>query len=217
MIVSYCKKCKIESEGAVCQQCGKRAPASGMKDVWRTVRVPSADAGAWRSAVGALSFVVIVLLAVLLLAERFGAASQQNFSMSVGSLISSIAIAGVIGLLLVLAAFSLQGREEIRYILDTEGAHMQTWYRASRVHAWARLQHAAMRSAVQSRDGARYIKAEERHLLWRDITEISYSPSTGTIRLYRTPHLAPFVLRIPPEEYDMAEALVKKHTKIQKK
>ena len=78
MIVSYCKKCKIESEGAVCQQCGKRAPASGMKDVWRTVRVPSADAGAWRSAVGALSFVVIVLLAVLLLAERFGAASQQN-------------------------------------------------------------------------------------------------------------------------------------------
>ena len=115
-----------------------------------------------------------------------------------------------------LAAFSLQGREEIRYILDMEGAHMQTWYRASRIHAWARLQRADMSSAHQSRDGSKYLKAEERHLLWRDINEIGYSPSTGTIRLYRTPHLAPFVLRIPPEEYEMAEALIKKHTKIQR-
>ena len=215
MIVSYCKKCKIESEGAVCQQCGKRAPSSNVRDVWRTVRVPGADAGAWRSAIGILSFTVILLLAVLLLAERFGS-SAQNFSASVGTLISAVAVAGVIGLLIVLAAFALQGREEIRYILDMEGAHMQTWYRASRIHAWARLQRANMSAAVQSRDGSRYIKAEERHLLWQDINEIGYSPSTGTIRLYRAPHLAPFVLRIPPEEYEMAEALIKKHTKVQK-
>ena len=215
MIVSYCKKCKIESEGAVCQQCGKRAPSSNVRDVWRTVRVPGADAGAWRSAIGILSFTVILLLAVLLLAERFGS-SAQNFSASVGTLISAVAVAGVIGLLIVLAAFALQGREEIRYILDMEGAHMQTWYRASRIHAWARLQRANMSAAIQSRDGSRYIKAEERHLLWQDINEIGYSPSTGTIRLYRAPHLAPFVLRIPPEEYEMAEALIKKHTKVQK-
>ena len=216
MIVSYCKKCQIESEGGVCQQCGKRAPASATRDVWRTIRVPSADTGAWRSAVGVLTFVVILLLIVLLVVERFHS-DARNYSASVGSLLSAIAIAGVIGLLLVLAALTLQGREEIRYVLDMEGAHMQTWYRASRLHAWARLQHASMKNAVQSRDGSQYIKAEERHLLWRDINEINYSPSTGTIRLYRTPHLAPFVLRIPPEEYDMAEALIKKHTKIQQR
>ena len=215
MIVSYCKKCKLESEGAVCQQCGKRASASSIRDVWRTVRVPSADAGAWRSAIGILAFTVILLLIALLLIERFGS-SVINFNASVGSLVSSVAIVGVIGLLIVFAAFSLQGREEIRYILDMDGAHMQTWYRASRIHAWARLQRANMDAAVQSRDGAKYLKAEERHLLWRDINEIGYSPSTGTIRLYRTPHLAPFVLRIPPEEYEMAEALIKKHTKVQK-
>ena len=176
MIVSYCKKCKLESEGAVCQNCGKRASASSIRDVWRTVRVPGADAGAWRSAVGVLSFTVLLLLAVLLLAERFGT-SAQNFAVSAGTLISAVAVAGVIGLLLVVAAYSLQGREEIRYILDMEGAHMQTWYRASRIHAWARLQRANMSAAVQSRDGAKYIKAEERHLLWRDINEIGYSPS----------------------------------------
>ena len=215
MIVSYCKKCKIESEGSVCQQCGKRASASGIRDVWRTVRVPSADTGAWRSAIAVLVSVVVLLLAVLLLVERFGTVAQ-DFRASAGSLISAVAIAGVIGLLIVLAAFSLQGREEIRYILDMDGAHMQTWYRATRLHGWARLQHVSMASAVQSRDGARYIKAEERHLLWRDINEIGYSPSTGTIRLYRVPHLAPFVLRIPPEEYEMAEALVKKHTRVRK-
>ena len=214
MIVSYCKKCKLESEGTVCQQCGKRASASSIRDVWRTVRVPSADTGSWRSAVGILYFVVILLLAALVVVERLGS-SAHSFATSVGSLISAVAIAGVIGLLIVLAALSLQGREEIRYILDMEGAHMQTWYRASRIHAWARLQRANMSAAVQSRDGSKYLKAEERHLLWRDINEINYSPSTGTIRLYRTPHLAPFVLRIPPEEYEMAEALIKKHTKIQ--
>ena len=118
--------------------------------------------------------------------------------------------------MLVLVSFTLQGREEIRYILDMEGVHMQTWYRASRIHAIARLQSISMDHAVQSRDGSRYIKAEERHLLWQDINEIRYSPSTGTIRLYRIAHIAPFVLRIPPEEYDMAEALVKKHTRSRK-
>lgn len=215
MIVSYCKKCKIESEGGVCQQCGKRAPASAVRDVWRTVRVPSADTGTWRSAVAALSCIIMLLAVGLLVAERFSS-SAQGFSASVGGLISAIAIAGVIGLLIMLAALSLQGREEIRYILDTDGVHMQTWYRASHLHAWTRLQHSGMKSAIQSRDGSKYIKAEERHLIWRDIDEINYSPSTGTIRLYRTPHLAPFVLRIPPEEYEMAESLIKKHTKTQR-
>lgn len=177
--------------------------------------MPSADTGAWRSAVGALLSVTVLLLVGLLLTERLTSTAQQ-FSTSSISLISAVAIAGVIGALLVVAAFSLQGREEIRYILDMEGAHMQTWYRASRLHSWARLQRSQMQSTVPSRDGAKYIKAEERHLRWQDIIDINYSPSSGTIRLYRTPHLAPFVLRIPPEEYEMAEALVKKHTRVHK-
>lgn len=206
----------MESEGSVCQQCGKRAAASSTRDVWRTVRVPGADGSAWKSGAAAVLWIVGLLLAVLLLAERLNTTSR-SFTASMGSLISAVAVAGVCGLLICLAAFSLQGREEIRYILDMDGAHMQIWYRASRLRALARLQRLSMKNAVQSRDGARYIKAEERHLLWRDINEISYSPSTGTIRLYRVPHLAPFILRIPQEEYDMAEALVKKHTKIKGK
>ncbi len=216
MIVSYCKKCKVESEGSVCQQCGKRATASSTRDVWHTIRVPGADGSAWCSGVAALLWVVIILLISLLLIERMNTTANR-FAGSMSSLISGVAIAGVIGLLLCLAAFSLQGREEIRYILDMDGAHMQVWYRASPVHALARLQRISMKSATPSRDGTKYVKAEERFLHWRDVNEIRCSPSTGTIRLYRVPHLAPFILRIPPEEYELAEALVKKHAKKNKR
>ena len=112
------------------------------------------------------------------------------------------------------AMLLLQGREEIRYTLDMTGAHLQTWHRASYLRSWARLQSAGMDKAIPSRDGSRYVISEERHIRWKDIHEIKYIPSAGSIKLYHVRHLAPFILRIPDEEYDTAEAIVKKHTKI---
>jgi len=212
MIVSYCKKCKIDSEGTTCSRCGKHASSSQTRDVWRTVRVPGADTGAWRSAITVIGIVALLLLTGLLVLERL-TNTDRNLAAASGIIISSVAVCAVIAILVVALAFALQGREEIRFTLDMEGAHTQTWHRAGYLRSWARLQHADMKSAVRSRDGTYYVKCEERHILWRDVNQTRYSPASGTIRLYHTPHLAPFVLRLPPEEYAMAEALVKKHSK----
>ncbi|MBQ8082089.1 MAG: hypothetical protein IJ240_09375 [Clostridia bacterium] len=212
MIVSYCKKCNLESSGAICQNCGKKASVNAVRDVWRTVRVPVADIGAWKNAGVVVLVTCVVLLAVLLTAERLMSTSA-SFAATSGSLIAAVILALLIGIALVFGLLALQGREEVRYSLNMEGACMQTWYRASRLRAWARLQHVDMGNTVAAADGVRYFMADERRMAWQDVNEIKYSPSTGTIRLYHTPHLAPFVLRLPPEEYDTAEAIVKKYTK----
>ncbi len=213
MIVSYCKKCKLDSEGTVCSSCGKRASASCVRDVWRIVRVPGADAGTWRSVARGILLAAAVLTGGLVLLERFQS-SQQDFENHLGGILSTAAIltAGVFAI--AAALLLLQGREEIRYTLDMTGAHLQTWHRASYLRSWARLQSARMDRAIPSRDGSRYVISEERHIRWKDIHEIKYVPSAGVIKLYHVRHLAPFILRIPDEEYDTAEAIVKKHTRI---
>ena len=213
MIVSYCKKCKLDSEGTVCSSCGKRASASCVRDVWRIVRVPGADAGTWRSVARGILLAAVILTGGLVLLERFQS-SQQDFENHLGGILSTAAIltAGVFAV--AAAMLLLQGREEIRYTLDMTGAHLQTWHRASYLRSWARLQSARMDRAIPSRDGSRYVISEERHIRWKDIHEIKYVPSTGSIKLYHVRHLAPFILRIPDEEYDTAEAIVKKHTRI---
>ena len=213
MIVSYCKKCKLDSEGTVCSSCGKRASASCVRDVWRIVRVPGADAGTWRSVARGILLAAVILTGGLVLLERFQS-SQQDFENHLGGILSTAAIltAGVFAV--AAAMLLLQGREEIRYTLDMTGAHLQTWHRASYLRSWARLQSARMDRAIPSRDGSRYVISEERHIRWKDIHEIKYVPSAGSIKLYHVRHLAPFILRIPDEEYDTAEAIVKKHTRI---
>ena len=213
MIVSYCKKCRLDSEGTVCSSCGKRASASCVRDVWRIVRVPGADAGTWRSVARGILLAAVILTGGLVLLERFQS-SQQDFENHLGGILSTSAMltAGVFAI--AAALLLLQGREEIRYTLDMTGAHLQTWHRASYLRSWARLQSARMDRAIPSRDGSRYVISEERHIRWKDIHEINYVPSTGSIKLYHCRQLAPFILRIPDEEYDTAEAIVKKHTRI---
>ncbi len=213
MIVSYCKKCKLDSEGTVCTSCGKRASAAGVRDVWRIVRVPGADAGTWRSVAGGVLLAALLLGGGLVLLERLQS-TQADFELHVSGILSAVAILAAVCFLLAGALLMLQGREEIRYTLDMTGAHSQTWHRASYLRSWARLQSARMETAILSRDGSKYVVSEERHIRWQDIHEIKYVPSAGMIKLYHVRHLAPFILRIPDEEYDTAEAIVKKHAKI---
>lgn len=214
MIVSYCKKCKTESSGSVCKTCGKRAPAASVRDVWRTVRVPAADGATWRSVIILLLLVTVLLFVFVFGAERLMTTSAQFSSIIASQLLTYVLMVPFIGLILSFVFLTAQGREEIRFSLDTTGAHTQTWHRASRLRSWARLQSAGLSRAIAAQDGTKFVLADERHMLWQDVNEIKYSPSTGTIRLYHTPHLAPLTLRIPPDEYDTAEAIVKKYAKI---
>ena len=55
--------------------------------------------------------------------------------------------------------------------------------------------------------------SQERHLLWKDVAQVQYRPARAVIALYHTPHIAPLVLRLPPEEYELAKAYVGKYCK----
>ena len=213
MIVSYCKKCRLESAGKVCPSCGKKASAASVRDVWRTVRVPAADGAAWRSLILVLLLCTALLALLLLGAERL-MNTAAHFQQVYGSILTLTLLAPLVGLLIGATALLLQGREEIRYSLDTTGAHTQTWHRFSHIRSWARLQGACSADAVEATDGTRFVMSDERHILWQDVNEIKYSPASGTIRLYHTPHLAPLTLRIPPDEYETAELIVKKYAKL---
>ena len=214
MIVSYCKKCKKESAGSVCQYCGKRAPSSAVRDVWRTVRIPLTDAGVWKSIALVLAIVTVLLCAILFGLERIFNTKAEFSALLNGQLLTLILTVPFAGVGISFLFLTLQGREEVRFFLDQQGAHTQVWHRASRLRSLGRLQASRLNDTVSSNDGTKYILADERHMLWADVNEIRYLPSSGLIRLYHIPHFAPLVLRIPPEEYDIAEAIVKKYAKI---
>ena len=54
MIYSYCKRCKIESPGEFCQQCGKRLSPQSQRNLWSVSARPLADGRIWRGAALAL-------------------------------------------------------------------------------------------------------------------------------------------------------------------
>ncbi len=214
MIVSYCKKCQKESTGAVCSYCQKKQPASSVRDVWRAVRVPVADAHAWRSIISALLLIAVLLFGVLFLFERLLTITPMMDAIALNQLITYIVLLPIVGVIMCFFILSLQGREEIRYALDTTGVHIQVWHRFTYTRCIFRLQAPCKKNLQLSQDGTKFILSDERHMMWQDINEIKYIPSTGIIRLYHTPHLAPVILRVPEEEYDTAEKIIKKYSKI---
>ena len=125
---------------------------------------------------------------------------------------STLAVIG--GFLLVAFLFLLaQGREVIVYVLDPQGAHLQTWHQPSRIKSWARLQSADPRQNIPQQDGSVMHLSQERHMIWNDVQSVRYKPRNAAILIYHTPYLAPMVLKLPPDEYEMAAAYVGKYCK----
>lgn len=213
MIYSYCKKCKTESPGDTCRGCGKHATAAAQRDIWSIASVPLADGRAWRGALYALLMVVGLLLALVFGLEAMVSGSVQVARLWAGSLPQAIFAVLPLGLAATFLALFLQGREVIVYVLDPRGAHLQTWHEPSRLKSWARLQSADPSRDVPQQDGSVMHLSQERHCLWADVQAVKYKPGRAAIYLYHTPHIAPMVLRLPPDEYDVAAAYVGKYCK----
>lgn len=213
MIYSFCKHCKLESPGDVCRSCGKRASASAIRDVWSIAVVPLADGRAWRGALYALLAVTGLLLALIFGLELLLSGSYIA-SLVWNSPVSTYIFAVLpLGLALTFLFLLWQGREVVIYILDRQGAHLQTWHEPSRIKSWARLQSADPRLDIPQADGSVMHLAQERHMLWGDVQSVKYRPGRGVIYLYHTPHCAPMALRLPASEYETAAAYVAKYCK----
>ena len=211
MITWYCSKCARNNPEALCTACGRKLSPGAMRDVWRVYRTPLGDGAAWKSALVLLAVVSFVCLAVLFLWQ----AALSGFSGALPVLTNGTAawVFALIpaGLLCLFIALSLQGREILVYCLDAQGAHMQTWHEAGRIRSMARMQAAKAQNASVQEDGSSMILSQTRHLLWTDVKSVRFLPAKGEIHLFSGPHIVPYILRLPPEEYDSAETMVKKH------
>ncbi|MBE5787819.1 MAG: hypothetical protein E7324_09820 [Clostridiales bacterium] len=213
MIYSYCKKCKLESPGDTCRQCGKHASPGAQRNIWSIASVPVSDGRAWRGIL-----MVLIIITALLMALIFGLESMVSGNAKVnlmwnGGLPQLILAILPLGLFLSFLVLTLQGREVIVYVMDGQGAHLQTWHPPARIKSWARLQSHDVSRDVPQPDGTVMRLSQERHMLWKDVQSVRYLPGRACILLYHTPHCAPMVLKLPPEEYDLAAAMVQKHCK----
>ena len=214
MIKSYCKRCKIESLGDTCMQCGKRAPAGSLRDVWSSTNYPIRDMRLWRGAFLVLLCVLALLLLIVFGLELMMHGNTQTEALWKGRMPLLIFILAPLGLGMMLILLLLQGQETNVYVLDKDGAHQVTWHKPSALRSWARLQTADRKRDVRQQDGTVMRLSQERHMRWEDVVAVKYLPQRSVIRLYHTPHCAPMILRLSSkEEYDLAAAFVGKYCK----
>jgi hypothetical protein len=213
MIYSYCKRCRMESPGDVCSGCGRRAAAALLRDKWSVDSIPLRDGRAWRTSICALlGASALMLAAVFGLEAVFGGPARLTLLWRSALIRVTLAFA-VIGLSVVFLFLLLQGREANVFTLDASGAHQHTLHGSQKWKSWARLQSADPGKDIPQQDGTVLHLSQERHMLWKDVISVRYRPERGVILLYHTPRLAPMELRLPAEEYEMAESFVKKYCK----
>ena len=213
MIYSYCKRCNLESPGDTCTGCGKRAAVSAQMDQWSIASNPLMDGRVWRSVLFSL-----LAAAALLLAAVFGMEAAVNGGEAAGvlfrgSLPRMILALVPVGMAITFLFLLLQGQEVNVFKLDAQGAHLRTWHGPQKWKSWARLQSADPGKNVPQQDGSVVHLSQERHLLWKDVQSVQYRPAKAVIAIYHTPHIAPLVLRLPQEEYELAKAYVGKYCK----
>ncbi len=213
MIGYRCNKCKCESPSPVCRQCGRKLSMGTMRDMWSVYNTPLKDADIWKRTVCVAGGICAALLVVMFIAETAANGFDASLVMLVNGGITWVLITFLATLLTVLVFLALQKTETLVFVLDTQGAHMQTWHEPKRLQCYARLQSADLDKAVLQADGNSLLNAQTRHLAWADVMQVNYRPEKGEIRLYRTKGLAPFVLRLPEEEYAQAEDLVRRFCK----
>lgn len=213
MIHSYCSKCKMESPGDTCRGCGKRASANAQRNIWSIAAVPVSDGRLWRAILLTLLGVTALLFLLIFGLEAILSSNQRVHAMWRGGVPQMILAIPLIGILLSFLVLTIQGRETLVYVLDKQGAHLQTWHAFGRMKSWARLQCYEKIRDIPQADGSVMHLSQEWHMLWKDVQAVKYQPARACILLYHTPRCAPMVLRLPPEEYEGAAGWVQKFCK----
>ena len=211
MINWYCSKCGRNNADSVCTGCGKKLSAGSMRDVWHVYRTPLSDGSAWKSALALLFIASFLCMAFLFLWQSALSGFAGALPLLTNGTAAAVFLLIPAGLVCLFFALSLQGREILVYCLDTQGAHMQTWHAEGRIRSWARLQRYHAEDAAMQEDGSSMVLSQTRHILWPDVRAVHFLPSRGEIHLFSGPRLFPYILRLPTQEYDAAETMVKKN------
>ena len=189
MHVFYCKKCKQDSLTPICEHCG--AQISSLQQAerykWRYIRTPLGDTPTLLGALKAISLTVVSLLLLLFLGELiFSPDKRLAVTMFTNTgLLPSMLIFTFVTVALICLFLALQGREELHFVLDARGAHVQTWIVPSRLKCFARFIPYETYNIAVDPEGNERMLVSETHLLWADVCRVEIRRHACRIDLYR--------------------------------
>ena len=74
-----------------------------------------------------------------------------------------------LGAVIILLCLGLQGREEMHYVLDKSGAHLQKWIEPGRIRCYARFLPYESYNIAKDNEGNARMLIGESHILWEDV------------------------------------------------
>lgn len=189
MHVYYCRKCKRDSASPVCEHCGVQITSLNQNERfrWRMLRVPLGDTQTVLGALKTLFLTLLVLTIVLF-------AGELLFSFNKSAAVSLLTLGGVLpwmliflaaGAGIILLVLGLQGQEEMHYVVDHRGAHLQTWIAPSRLKCYARFLPYEQFNIAPGPGGEMRMMIGESHIVWEDVCRCEVSKRAGRIDLYR--------------------------------
>ncbi len=189
MYVYYCKKCKADSATPICEHCGTpiNVTAQTTRVKWRHIRTPLGDSPTVLGAFRTLALTAIILLLIMFLGELIFSPDKRSaltmFSQSgILPLSFVVLLAGCAVICLILG---LQGREEMHFVLDAKGAHVQTWITPSHIRCLARFIPYEAYNIATDQEGNQRMLVGECHLLWQDVCRCEFRRHACRIDLYR--------------------------------
>jgi len=173
----------------VCDHCGMPITALNQNErfKWRYIRTPLGDTPTLLGALRVMVVTMTVLVTLMFLGEIIFSPNKENAVRMFGysgilPWALTLLIGGAAAICLVLG---LQGREEMHFVVDARGAHLQTWIPPSRLKCLARsIPYEAYNIATDPEGNARMLIGET-HLLWADVCRCEIRRHAGRIDLYR--------------------------------
>lgn len=189
MYVYFCKKCKTDSSTPVCEHCGAAIPVTpqNTRIKWRHVRTPLGDTPTLLGAFRTLALTTVILLLLMFLGELIFSPDKRNaMTMFAQSGILPMAfVLLVTGCAVICLVLGVQGREELHFVLDVKGAHVQTWIVPSRVRCLARAVPYEVYNIDKDQESGQRMLIGEAHLLWVDVCRCEFRRHACRIDLYR--------------------------------
>jgi hypothetical protein len=210
--MAYCKKCKQEVwPDTLCPICGQKLPANGLRISWSKRLTPVRDFLSWNSILR-VALPVLILLMLVITGVEFGRKGilgvQTLLAQGFWSLLLVLAAAMMV---VALVALAVRGQEEVRYILDGKGVHVQVWQ--VKPSFIKRIFGMIPPDAQIGTIGQFEWMLDEKHIPWTALRRVMFWPDRDKILLYSPRFWLAAALHALPETYDDAVRFIYEHVK----
>lgn len=196
----------------ICDHCGApiASPKQNERYKWRHIRTPLGDAPTLLGVLRSLVLITVILVLLLFLGELIFSPNKQNaVTMFTSSGILPWAF-GLLGGCIAVACLDLglQGSEEMHFVVDARGAHLQVWIAPTRLRCLARFIRYDPLSIAVDPEGNPRMLVSETHLVWADVARCEVRRHACRIDLYRPSGFRFLSLYIPPQEMEAVESYI---------